>query len=165
MRTFLVLLAFTLLSACAKSGRDEVTAEIKGATISVDYGRPSKRERVIFGGLVPWGEVWRTGANKATHLETDRTLTFATLVVPPGEYTLYTIPEPDGGVLIFNRETGQSGTEYHPDQDLGRVEMAISTLPESVETFTMQVEETPTGGEIKLLWDTTAFTIPFTVQE
>ncbi len=147
------------------SGRGEVTTQVKGATIRVDYGRPAKRGRDVFGSLAPWGQVWRTGANQATHFETDRPLLMEGFEIPAGEYTLFTIPEPEGGVLIINRQTGQGGTAYDPERDLGRVKMQLSTLPETVEVFTIQVEETQAGGELQLKWDKTAFVIPFTVKD
>lgn len=148
----------------ALSGRGETTAQVKGATITVDYGRPAKRGREIFGALVPWGEVWRTGANQATHFTTNRTLKLGDLTVPAGTYTLFTIPEPGGGTLIVNRQTGQGGTTYNEDRDLGRVPMTARELPEPVELFTIAVEETGGGGELQLLWDRTALVVPFTVQ-
>ncbi len=146
------------------SARGEAQAVVAGATIRVDYGVPSKRGRDIFGALVPWGERWRTGANRATHFSSDRDLVMGALEVPAGEYTLYTIPEPSGGTLIINRQTGQGGTTYNADRDLGRVAMTISKLPETVETFTIRVDEAPQGGILKLQWDRTEFTVPFTVK-
>ncbi len=146
------------------STRGQAEAFIDGATIRVDYGVPSKRGRTIFGALVPWGTLWRTGANRATHFATDRDLQMGDLQVPVGEYTLYTIPEPSGGTLIINRQTGQGGTTYHEDRDLGRVAMTISKLPETVETFTIGLEDTAQGGVLTLQWDRTAFAVPFTVQ-
>lgn len=146
------------------SGRGETTAQVKGATIAVDYGQPAKRGREIFGTLVPWGELWRTGANRATHFTTDRTLSLGGLEVPPGQYTLYTVPEPDGGTLILNRQTGQGGTTYDPDRDLGRVAMTRRTLQEPVELFRIDVEETDEGGLLELQWDRTAFVVPFTIE-
>ena len=148
----------------ALSGRGTAEATVDGATITVDYGVPEKRGRDIFGALVPWGEVWRTGANRATHFTTDRALQLRDLTVPAGEYTLYTIPEPDGGTLIVNRQTGQGGTTYNADRDLGRVEMTMESLPRTVEAFTIQVEDTDAGGALRLHWDQTAFVVPFTVQ-
>ena len=123
-----------------------------------------KRGREIFGALVPFGEVWRTGANRATHFATDRALTLGGLAVPPGEYMLYTIPEADGGTLIVNRQTGQGGTTYNQDQDLGRVPMQILKLPSAVEAFTIGIEDTAEGGALVLQWDRTAFRVPFTVE-
>jgi len=82
-------------------------ATIAGREISIDYSAPSKRNRVIFGELVPYGKVWRTGANAATALHTKGNLQIGTLNVPAGHYTLYSIPEKDGWTLIVNKQTGQ----------------------------------------------------------
>lgn len=152
------------------SGRGEAVGEVGGATVVVDYGQPSKRGREIWGALVPWGELWRTGANRATHFSTDRPLVLdpdgAALAVPPGEYTLYSIPEADGGVLIVNRQTGQGGTTYDEARDLGRVPLSREPLEETVEAFTIAVEETgPAAGRLALRWDRDALVVPFTVAE
>lgn len=128
----------------------------------VEYGSPKKRGRVLFGGIVPWGERWRTGANRATHFYTSADLMFGELEVPAGEYTFYTIPREDGGTLIINKQTGQNGNTYNEDQDLGRVSMNISETSNSVEAFTILLEESEEGGSINLLWGNTRFSIPFT---
>ncbi|MFQ5571933.1 MAG: DUF2911 domain-containing protein [Rhodothermales bacterium] len=146
------------------SARGKAEASVHGTAITVDYGTPSKRGRDIFGALVPWNERWRTGANRATHFETDRDLRMGDLVVPAGQYTLYTIPEPSGGTLIINRQTGQGGRTYNEDRDLGRVPMILSTLPETVEVFSILVEESGDGGVLKLQWDRTEFSVPFSLQ-
>lgn len=145
------------------SGRASTEASVKGASVSVDYGQPAKRGREIWGGLVSWGDLWRTGANRATHFETDQTLRFGDVVVPAGTYTLFSIPEEDGGTLIINRETGQNGNSYDESQDLGRVPMEARVLDETVELFTIAVDETDDGGELKLQWDQTELVAPFTV--
>lgn len=146
------------------SGRGETRATVDGAEIVVDYGQPAKRGRDIFGALVPWGELWRTGANRATHLRTSRALRMGGLTVPAGEYTLYTIPRADGGLLIINRQTGQGGTTYDPHRDLGRVDMTVESLPAPSELFSIDVEDTEEGGLLRLHWDDTAFVVPFTVR-
>ncbi|MEZ4700929.1 MAG: DUF2911 domain-containing protein [Rhodothermales bacterium] len=146
------------------SGRGETAATIDGATILIDYGQPLKRGRVIFGELVPYGTVWRTGANRATHFRTDRALQFGNLTVPAGEYTLFTIPAPDGGVLIFNTQTGQGGTTYDAERDLGRVPLAVNPLEQVVEPFTIAVEPANDGGVLQLMWDRTALVAPFRVR-
>lgn len=146
------------------SGRGETEATLDGARLVIDYGRPSKRGRDIFGALVPWGERWRTGANMATHFETDQTLLMHELEVPPGRYTLFAIPEPEGGTLIISRQTGQTGTSYDPDRDLGRVPMTARPIGEVVEEFTIAVVDTEGGGELQLRWDRTVFAVPFRVR-
>jgi Protein of unknown function (DUF2911) len=151
------------------SGRGRTEAAVAGANILVDYGTPARRGRDIFPAVVRWGEVWRTGANRATHFTTDRALVMtgadgATLQVPAGEYTLFSIPQADGGWLIVNRQTGQNGTSYDSAQDLGRVRMRREAVAEPVETFTIGVEPAGQGGELRLSWDRSAFVVPFRVQ-
>ncbi|MBC7790345.1 MAG: DUF2911 domain-containing protein, partial [Anaerolineae bacterium] len=109
----------------ALSGRGSDTVAMHGATIVVDYGRPVKRGREIWGSLVKYDVVWRTGANEATHFTTSREIVLdpagARLVVPAGAYTLFSIPRAEGGTLIVNSQTGQGGQGYDASRDLGRV--------------------------------------------
>jgi hypothetical protein len=147
------------------SGAAETTATVDGANFKVTHGQPSKRGRELFGGIVPWNQRWRTGANRATHFSTDKDLMVRDLEVKAGEYTLFTIPAPDGGTLIINKQTGQNGRSYDESQDLGRVPMTISTGNEEVERFTIDVVDTEAGGAIQLKWGKTIFEIPFRVKE
>jgi hypothetical protein len=148
----------------ALSSRDTARASIGGAHITINYGRPSKRGRAIFGALVPWGEVWRTGADLATHLTTDRELTLGNLRVPAGTYTLYTIPSPSDWQLIVNRQTGQGGLTYSKAEDVGRVTIAASSGASSVERLTITVEGTgPRDGVIKIAWDDRVAVASFSV--
>jgi hypothetical protein len=152
----------------ALSGRAETREVVAGANIVVDYGTPAKRGRAIWGALVPWGRVWRTGANQATHLTTDRDLVLGsgadTLRVPAGRYTLFSIPESGGGTLIVSRATDIAGTAYDPAHDLGRVRLTMRTLPESIETFTIAARPAAGGGELALEWDRAALVVPFRVR-
>ncbi len=145
------------------STRDTVNATAGGAALWIDYGRPAKRGRVLFGGLVPYGEVWRTGANAATQFRTDRALDFGGHSLQPGTYTLWTLPGADGWKLILNSETGQWGTEHKAANDLFSVPMQLTALPESVERFTVSVEPGTDGGELRLDWGTTRAAARFTV--
>jgi hypothetical protein len=151
----------------ALSGRRTDTVRVAGATIVVDHGTPATRGRAIWGALVPFGQVWRTGANQATHFTTDRELVLgtgaATLVVPAGAYTLFSIPQAGGGVLIVNRQTGQAGTAYDAARDLGRVPLEARALDTPVELFTIAVTPERDGGAIRLQWDTTELVVPFLV--
>jgi hypothetical protein len=147
------------------SGRGREEAEVGGARIVVDYGTPARRGRDIWGTIVPWGRVWRTGANRATHLSTTRDLVLGDparggLVVPAGEYTLFSIPEAEGGVLIVSRQTGQNGTAYDPARDLGRVPMRRVARAEPAERFEISVEP----ATLRLIWDRSEFVVPFTVR-
>lgn len=148
------------------SPRDSVTARVGDATISIRYARPGKRGRVIFGDIVPWDTVWRTGANDATVLTTDRDLAIGGRLIPAGSYTLFTLPSRSGATLIINRETmrdGQplAGTDYDATQDFARIAMTVKTLATPVERLTIEV--VPRGdraGVLRLAWDTREMTVP-----
>lgn len=137
------------------SPTDTVSATVAGATVTVRYGRPSMRGRQIFGGVVPFDRVWRTGANQATHITTGADLMIGGTHVPAGTYTLYTIPSQSGWTLIINRQTGQGGTTYDQAMDLARIPMRVDSLAEPVEQFTIAVEPTGQGGRLALSWERT----------
>jgi hypothetical protein len=145
MRTILVSLALLIVApipalmaqAGRLSPRDSIAVSVDGREISIGYGSPSVRGRTVFGGLVPWNEVWRTGANEATAFRTEADLVIGGKPVPAGSYTLYTIPAPSQWTLIVNRETGQWGTRYDPSLDLIRVPMQVEELDYPVEQFTI----------------------------
>jgi hypothetical protein len=143
---------------------DTARATIAGASISVAYSRPAKRGRVIFGNVVPWNQVWRTGANAATQLTTDRDLVFGSTVVPAGKYTLWTLPTPAGARLIINSETGQWGTDYHSDKDFAKVDLTTRQLSQPVEQFVIEVVPRGSGGVLRFAWDDREFSVPFTVK-
>ncbi len=139
-------------------------ATIDGATITIDYSRPSMRGRKIMGGLVPYGEVWRTGANEATTLTTDKAISIGGLALPAGKYSLFTLPGESEWKLIVNKQTGQSGTEYDEKQDLGRVALKKTATAAPVEQFTISLEKAAQGGTLKLTWENTELTAPITVK-
>ncbi|MFZ0914940.1 MAG: DUF2911 domain-containing protein [Candidatus Korobacteraceae bacterium] len=127
-----------------------------GKTVTIQYSRPSMRSRKIFGGLVPYDQVWRTGANAATSLKTDADLTIGGAHVPAGSYTLYTLPGTNTWKLIINKQTGQWGTEYSEGQDLARVDMKVGQKPSGMETFTISLDKTSgTSAVLKLDWENT----------
>lgn len=130
--------------------------KIGSSNVIVDYSAPSKRGREIIGGLVPYGKVWRTGANAATTLRTDKNITIGALAVPAGTYTLYTIPGEKEWTLIVNRQTGQWGTNYDQAQDLGRVKMSVRKLKEPVETFVVGLK----NNALTLAWENTEASVP-----
>jgi len=142
------------------SPRDTARASIGGATVLVDYGAPSKRGRVIFGGLVPWNAVWRTGANAATQLETSADLVIGGTTVPAGKYTLFTLPTPKGVSLIVNRETGQWGTDYRAERDFVRIPMRTASVASPVERMRIALEPAGQVHLMKLTWDTTEWSVP-----
>lgn len=140
------------------------------ARMVVDYGQPHARGRSIFGGLVPYGEVWRLGANMATHLTLDLNVRLGDLEVPRGAYTLYLIPREDGAQLIVNRQTKQWGTEYSLPQDLGRVQLHRRDLPETSESLTITLEpvlpqrqEDLPKGALRIAWGEVEYSTEWTV--
>lgn len=135
-----------------------------GGMVLVDYGRPSVRNRSVWGGtLVPFDSVWRAGANDATHLFTTRTLTMGTLVVPPGSYSLWVQHTRQGTFLIVNAQTGQWGTQYDAARDVGRVAIEMNRAASFAEVFTVRVlPEGGTRGALELSWGDMVGRVPFT---
>jgi len=150
------------------SVRDTARLSFGGGEILVDYGRPAKRGRIIFGDLVPWDTIWRTGANAATVLRTTAAVVMDGVTIPAGTYTLWTIPSRSGWKLVINRQTKTAagaplwGTEYDATQDLLRLDLTTRKLGTPVERFTIALEPQGEGGRLSLSWDTTQAAIPFT---
>lgn len=143
------------------SAPDTVRATIGAASVEIAYSRPLKRGRVIFGNLVPWNQVWRTGANGATQFTTSADVMFGSTSVPAGKYSLWSLPTPTGAKLILNSQTGQWGTDYDATKDFARVDLAQSVLVKPVEEFTFTVVPQGTGGVLKFSWDDREYSIPF----
>lgn len=162
-----VLLATSAFAQEAKkplSPPAKAEGTIGGKKITVDYSAPSKRNRKIMGELVPYGKVWRTGANAATTLKTDGDIMIGNVHVPAGSYSLYTIPGEKEWTLIINKQTGQSGTEYDETKDLGRVKMNVKALPSSVETMAIDVKSSGAkSGNLVLSWENTQASVPVMV--
>lgn len=135
------------------SPRDTARAVIGTANVLVDYGRPSRRGREIFGGLVPFGERWRVGANAATVLVTDKDLDIGGTLLPAGQYTISAIPGESSWTLIINKEVGQLGLVYRPEYDFARVRMKVATTTAKtpVEKFLIDFSH----GNLRFRWDTT----------
>jgi hypothetical protein len=142
------------------SPRDTVRASVGAVHLLVDYGRPWKRGRLTFGGVVPWDQVWRTGANAATQLSIDADLRVGDTTLGAGRYTLWTVLQPERGTLIVNRQTGQWGTAYDAAQDLLHLPLRREPLPAPAEQFTIGVEPRPGGALLRLSWDTTSYVLP-----
>ncbi|HYG97853.1 MAG TPA: DUF2911 domain-containing protein [Terriglobales bacterium] len=134
-----------------------------GKKISVDYGRPYMRNRKIMGGLVPYGKIWRTGANEATSFESEAALNIGGTTVPAGKYTLFTLPGENEWQLIINKQTGQWGTEYSQGQDVARIPMKVQKLDAPVDQFTVSFDKRgPNAGVMKLEWENISATVDFT---
>jgi Protein of unknown function (DUF2911) len=130
-----------------------------GKSIKVDYSSPRVKGRKIFGDLVPYGQVWRTGANEATTFVTDTNLSIEGKDVPAGNYTLFTIPNQDKWTLIISKKTGEWGIPYPEGQDLVRADMSASKTPAPVENFTMSFHEMGNGCHMYIDWESTRATI------
>jgi hypothetical protein len=129
---------------------------IAGGTITIKYNSPQMHGRKIMGGLVPYGKVWRTGANPATTLITSVPLKFGTLLVPAGTHTLYSLPSADTWQLILNNQTGQWGLTYTQSMDLGRIPMQAKPMAVPQEGMSLSFENTtPTSTELHMRWETT----------
>jgi len=157
-----LLLTFTVLATCQdKSKRPSPPAQAQckfsdGKTITVDYSSPRAKGRKIFGGLVPYGQVWRTGANDATTFVTDANLSIGGKDVPAGSYTIFTIPNADKWTLIINKKTGEWGIPYKYEGDeLGRVDMKVSSTPSPVENFTIALASTGGSCNLSMSWENT----------
>lgn len=134
----------------------QTQVSLSGKTIAIHYNAPSKRCRTVMGELVPYGKVWRTGANPATSFTSTSDLKIGDLLISAGKYTLYTLPEAPGTPwqLILNKQTGQWGTEYHPEQDFGRVPMHAETLAKTQETMSISFEKTTaTTTQLHVKWE------------
>jgi hypothetical protein len=146
------------------SPHETVVSVVDGATITITYGRPSMRGRLIFGGLISYGRIWMPGADEATIVTTTADLQFGDVRLPAGSYSLYTLTDEANWKFIINAQTGQFHTEYHADRDVVRLDARREPLPEAVERLTISaVPDAAGGGRLQLEWETTRFWVPFTV--
>jgi len=131
-----------------------------GKTIKTDYSSPRMKGRKIYGDLVPFGEVWRTGANDATTFVPSADVVVGGKTVPAGSYTLFTVPAADKWTLIINKKTGEWGIPYKYEKDeLARVDMKVAKLPSPVENFTIAYDKSGSGCTLRLDWETTRATV------
>jgi hypothetical protein len=178
-RPFAVLIVFTLIFASTsfaqmggdKSKRPSPPASAScdlggGKTIKTDYSSPRMKGRTIYGGLVPFGKVWRTGANEATTFVTSAEVMVGMVggkTVPAGSYTLFTIPNADKWALIINKKTGEWGIPYKYESDeLTRVDMEVAKLPAPVENFTISYEKSGDVCTLQMDWETTRASVAIT---
>jgi hypothetical protein len=148
------------------SPRAKTDIKIDGKDISIAYYAPSMHGRKIMGDLVPFGEVWCTGANWATTITSDSALDIGGLHLAKGSYTIWTIPDQKEWTLIINKQTGQYHTDYDATQDLGRTKMDVKKLDDAVETFKIDLrEKEPHQGVLALMWEHTEASIPFTLAD
>jgi hypothetical protein len=146
------------------SVRDTTRASIGAATFSVDYSRPLARGRQLVGGIIPYDEIWRTGANAATQFTTSSDITLAGMKVPQGTYTLWTVPRKDGADLIVNKQTRQWGTSYDRSYNLARAPLVTETSTTPVEKFTISIVPSDAHhGTLAMEWGTFRWTAPVVV--
>jgi len=175
MRKFILLLSIAAAGVVAVgmllaqgrnriSPHEQTSATFDGKKVTIEYGRPYKKGREIFGGLVPWDKVWRTGADEATILTSDADLMIVSMHVPKGSYSLFTIPEKQSWTLIVNKVAKQWGAfKYEESQDLGRIKMTVSEGPD-IEQFTIGINNAcGNRGSITMKWDKPIATIPVMV--
>src|SRR5258707_11493517 len=153
-----MIFTLTLLAACQRrpSPTASATCDLDGGkTIKTNYSSPRMKGRNIYGDLVPFGQVWRAGANEATTFVTRSDLVVDGKTVPAGSYTIFTIPAADKWTLIINNKTGEWGIPYKYESDeLARVDMRLSTLSSPVENFAIAYDKTATGCTLREEWDT-----------
>jgi hypothetical protein len=185
IKSSLILVAAlaTAMAAIAGAGRQRVSphetieAEIDGNHLKLVYGRPYSKDpktaeiRKVWGTLVPWGKVWRAGADEATLLTSETALVFGDFTLPAGTYSLFALPVEEGtSKLIINKRTGQWGVPYNEKNEatneLARVDMKKESLDKTLDQFTMAIEKNSSGGGvIKMMWENTQFSVPFTVKK
>ena len=149
--------AFAQMGGGKPSPAASSTCDLGGdKTIKTDYSSPRMKGRKIYGELVPFGEVWRTGANDATTFVTSADVVVGGKTVPGGSYTIFTVPKADKCTLIVNKKTGEWGIPYKYESDeLARVDMKVSKLPSPVENFTIAYDKSASGCTLRLDWETT----------
>lgn len=169
---FLVTLVLcgTLLESYAQeplkprpSPLEMVTLKYEGTYIKITYGRPHKRDREIFGGLEPYGKIWRTGANEATEISVTDRINFGGKSLDTGTYTLFTIPYADKWTIILNSELGQWGAyNYNEKFDVIRFDIPTQQTEVVYEPFTMEFEQEAQSANLVMKWDRTSVSIPIT---
>jgi len=127
-----------------------------GKSVTIDYSSPRAKGRKVFGGLVPYGQIWRTGANEATSFVTDADLKVGGADVPAGKYTLFTVPESGKWTLVLSKKTGEWGTNYPGEsEDLARIPMKASATSGPVENFTIAFDKGGSGCSLRMEWENT----------
>jgi tetratricopeptide (TPR) repeat protein len=173
MKKFLLSL-FIALALCNANAQLKTPAPSPTQTIKQDFGlssveliysRPAMKNRKIFGELVPWNAVWRTGANNATRLKFMDDVMIGGKALKAGEYALYTVPGENEWDIIINKGSANWGTNYKMEDDVIRVKVKPMKLSDKVETFTMQFANvTPTSTDLHIMWDKTAVAVPITTE-
>jgi len=142
---------------------DTVRASVGAARVRVTYGRPRRRGRDLVGGVIPYDQVWRTGANAATVMTLDKDARIGGVPLPAGVYSLWTLPTRTGVTLVVSRDYGQWGTSYDPSHDVARVPLIVSTADAPVEQFTIDVPAAGGASVLRLRWGAFVWTVPIAV--
>ena len=163
----LVFLSFAAFSQEALTPRPSplaiVATRYKDTYLKITYSQPQKKRREIFGGLVPFEQVWRTGANEATTFVTDTNLSVGGKDVPAGSYTIFTVPNSDAWALVISKKTGEWGTDYPGEnEDLARVPMSVSKTSAPVENFTIVFDQKGGSCALNLDWENTRASVDIT---
>lgn len=139
------------------------TVRYKDTYVKITYCQPKKRGRQIFGGLVPYGQVWRTGANEATEITLTKDIFINGTLLSAGTYSLFTIPEKDSWTIIINKELGLWGAyNYNSKMDVMRFVVPVQAISDEVfESFTIKFEQRNNMADLLLLWDKNKISIPF----
>ncbi len=158
----IIACAFVGLKYFTKSHSPSATAlyDKNGLKIEVEYCRPYKKDRLIFGGLVPFDKVWRTGANEATLIKINKDINFGGSALKAGTYSLWSIPNPKQWQVIINEETGQWGTNYNEKRDLLKVNANSENIAQPSEMLVIDFIETDTTLNLAIKWDNTLVKIP-----
>jgi len=158
-----LIFTFTAFAACQGQASPAASASCDlggGKTIKTDYSSPRMKGRKIYGGLVPYGEVWRTGANSATTFVTSSDVVVGGKSVPAGSYTIFTVPTADKWTLIVNKKTGEWGIPYKYESDeLARIDMKVSKLPSPMENFAIGYDKSGSGCALRIDWETTRVSV------
>jgi hypothetical protein len=157
-----IAVLFAAVLMAQQSPPAETSVTIAGKVIRVNYSAPSMRGRKIFGGLEPYGHVWRAGANDATALHTGANLDIGGLSVPKGDYTLFVYLDPKQWQLVVSKATGEWGLDYDQSHDLGRVKMDMS---KPIETYKMTLSAAGANkGKLQLAWENTVAEVPIALK-
>jgi tetratricopeptide (TPR) repeat protein len=147
----------------APSPSQSVKQDFGISTIELNYSRPGMKGRKIFGDLVPYGKVWRTGANSATRIKFSDDVSIGGQVLKAGEYAVYSVPNEKEWEIIINKGSANWGTDYKQEDDIFRVKATPVKLDQPVETFTMQFANVKSGSaDLQILWDKTLVSVPIT---
>jgi hypothetical protein len=148
------------------SPHETITATIDGSDVTIVYGRPYSKDpksgaaRKIWGELVPFGKVWRAGADEATLMTTKEAYDIGGTTVPAGTYSLFMLPSENGAKLVINKQTGQWGTKYDEAQDLVRIDMKKEAADKAVDQFTIKIESNSAGGgTLKFSWENAQYSV------